>query len=84
MAKLPAGILSGNINWMGDYGQCRDVFNDESPFFQKEPLQGKYCRADIKLPFDQISVNKNKCLWLINYAHKKTYWLYRSFMRFCN
>lgn len=42
-AKLPSGILNGNLNQLGDYDQCLSV--DAS----KRDLKGKYCLASVQL-----------------------------------
>lgn len=42
-AKIPSGILNGNINQYGDFDQCLNVIapNDE--------FSGKYCLAHVQL-----------------------------------
>ncbi len=42
-AKVPSGILSGNINQYGNFDQCLSV-HEPSNFFQ-----GKYCLAYFQL-----------------------------------
>lgn len=37
-AKIPAGILNGNVNQFGDFDQCVNVQGMEA-------IQGKYCLA---------------------------------------
>lgn len=39
-AKLPSGILNGNINQLGDFDQCLSVDNDFS---------GQFCLANVQL-----------------------------------
>jgi hypothetical protein len=40
-AKLPSGILSGNINQYGDFDECLGVVSPD------ESIQGKYCLASV-------------------------------------
>lgn len=42
-AKLPSGILNGNINQFGDFDQCLDVTSNQKDF------QGQYCLAYIQI-----------------------------------
>lgn len=46
-AKLPSGLLNGNINQFGDFDECLNVHNPQ------DGLIGRYCLAYI-----QISVPK--------------------------
>lgn len=39
-AKLPPGILRGNVNQLGDFDQCLSVVAQENP-----SIAGKYCLA---------------------------------------
>lgn len=49
-AKIPAGILKGNLNQFGDFDQCMSIFakiangDDDS----ETKISGKYCLADIE------------------------------------
>lgn len=52
MAKLPPGVLEANINWVGSFKLCTEVFNDTL----KPPMKGKYCRASIGFPVEQLAV----------------------------
>lgn len=45
-AKVPAGLLSGNVNQFGDFDECVSV---ES----KDGIQGQYCLAYLQLTVDQ-------------------------------
>jgi hypothetical protein len=45
-AKVPSGLLSGNINQFGDYDQCLGA---SSPFDRY--LRGKYCLVEIDPKF---------------------------------
>ena len=49
VAKVPAGISQGQINWLGSYKICNDIHfqsnNSASP-----PIKGKYCNAVIGFP----------------------------------
>lgn len=42
-AKLPSGILNGNINQLGDFDQCLGVKSGNGKF------QGKHCLATVQL-----------------------------------
>lgn len=42
-AKLPSGILNGNINQFGDFDQCLSVRSKNGKF------QGKHCLATVQL-----------------------------------
>ena len=41
-AKLPSGILRGNVNQLGDFDQCLSVAAHENP-----GIVGKYCLASV-------------------------------------
>lgn len=41
-AKLPSGILRGNVNQLGDFDQCLSVAAQENP-----SIVGKYCLASV-------------------------------------
>jgi hypothetical protein len=41
-AKLPSGILRGNVNQLGDFDQCLSVVAQENP-----SIVGKYCLASV-------------------------------------
>lgn len=42
-AKLPSGILNGNINQYGDFDQCLRVESSEKGF------RGQYCLTNVQL-----------------------------------
>lgn len=52
-AKVPSSLLLGNILWMGDYDECRNVSSRGNlsinvPFIKTEipaEFNGQYCRA---------------------------------------
>lgn len=48
-AKIPSGLLRGNVNQLGDYDQCLGVLAyvkiDERPL----KIQGKYCLATVDM-----------------------------------
>lgn len=50
-AKLPSGLLSGNINQLGNFDQCLNVqsanqqANIASGHSAEDPVRGKYCLA---------------------------------------
>lgn len=41
-AKIPSGILSGNLNQYGDFTMCLNVLSED------EEIRGKYCLASIQ------------------------------------
>jgi hypothetical protein len=41
-AKLPSGILRGNVTQLGDFDQCLSVVAQENP-----SIVGKYCLASV-------------------------------------
>nr|CAD7256297.1 unnamed protein product [Timema shepardi] len=43
-AKVPSGLLNGNVNQYGDYDQCLEVGTEPD-----HPVQGKYCLAYLDL-----------------------------------
>lgn len=45
-AKVPSGLLSGNVNQFGDFDECLSVEGSEG-------IRGKYCLAFIQLNVDQ-------------------------------
>ena len=53
-AKLPSGILNGNINQLGDFDQCLSVTSSENDF------SGQYCLANIQLNLPKKFKNLNK------------------------
>lgn len=42
-AKIPSGILSGNINQLGDFDECLNVNSPNNEF------TGKYCLAYVQI-----------------------------------
>lgn len=46
-AKLPAGLLNGNVNQFGDFDQCLSVKEPSriSRWSSGDEIQGKYCLA---------------------------------------
>nr|CAD7401225.1 unnamed protein product [Timema cristinae] len=47
-AKLPSGVLRGNLNQLGDFDQCLSVMGSE-PNTPTEMIQGQYCLASIDI-----------------------------------
>ncbi|RLU26672.1 hypothetical protein DMN91_000469 [Ooceraea biroi] len=45
-AKVPSGLLSGNVNQLGDFDECMDVEG-------KDGIRGQYCLAYLQLDIDQ-------------------------------
>lgn len=54
-AKIPSGLLSGNINQYGDFDEC---LNTISP--SQENLQGKYCLSYIQIAVPSDSLPRLK------------------------
>jgi len=53
IAKLPPGVLSANINWVGNYRECTRISSN----ITRPIIKGKYCRATIGFPISQFAVN---------------------------
>ncbi|XP_059485096.1 nose resistant to fluoxetine protein 6-like isoform X2 [Neocloeon triangulifer] len=51
-AKIPSGILEGNVDLLGDYEQCLSVVSHSEK--KETKIRGKYC-----LPEIEFSVNEN-------------------------
>uniref|UniRef100_A0A1B6DSV6 Nose resistant-to-fluoxetine protein N-terminal domain-containing protein n=2 Tax=Clastoptera arizonana TaxID=38151 RepID=A0A1B6DSV6_9HEMI len=51
-AKLPSGILNGNINQFGDYYQCLSIHDTTSG------IKGKYCLANIYIHIEPNPANQ--------------------------
>lgn len=45
-AKMPSGLLNGNVNQFGDFDECVGVRG-------KDGIQGQYCLATLQLDVDQ-------------------------------
>ena len=45
-AKIPSGLLNGNVNQLGDFDECLGVEGSEG-------IRGKYCLAYLQLDVDQ-------------------------------
>ena len=45
-AKVPSGLLSGNVNQFGDFDECVGVEG-------KDGIRGQYCLAFLQLNVDQ-------------------------------
>jgi hypothetical protein len=58
-AKLPAGILNGNVNQYGDFDQCLDVAAELDPVLYSHledyHIAGKYCLAHLDLGMGSTS-----------------------------
>jgi hypothetical protein len=51
-AKLPSGILRGNVNQLGDFDQCLAVGKHEAP-----GIDGKYCLASVDVESTTLKTN---------------------------
>jgi len=54
-AKIPPGLLNANINWLGNYKECNSIYFDN--YTTVPAIQGRYCRANITFPVDQIALD---------------------------
>ncbi|PSN54851.1 hypothetical protein C0J52_12407 [Blattella germanica] len=61
-AKLPSGILKGNVNQFGDFDQCLAIETDES-----SNIEGKYCLASVDIDATSLIDNDTETL------HKAVY-----------
>jgi len=52
-AKIPSGLLNGNINQYGDFDQCLDLKTELDPSMYPQlenyRIEGKYCLATLDL-----------------------------------
>lgn len=48
-AKIPSGLLRGNVNQLGDYDQCLGVLAHVKVDEKTIRIQGKYCLATVDL-----------------------------------
>jgi hypothetical protein len=51
-AKLPSGILRGNVNQLGDFDQCLAVTSQDEP-----RIDGKYCLASVDVEPTKLNNN---------------------------
>lgn len=51
-AKLPSGILRGNVNQLGDFDQCLAVTSQDEP-----RIDGKYCLASVDVESTKLNTN---------------------------
>lgn len=62
-AKIPSGILSGNVNQFGDFDQCVNV-ND-----QKWGIKGQYCLTHVEMTLPSNANNKLKYIFDLMKSH---------------
>lgn len=62
-AKIPSGILSGNVNQFGDFDQCVSV-ND-----QKLGIKGQYCLTYVEMTLPSNANNKLKYIFDLMQSH---------------
>ncbi|XP_001942708.2 regulator of hypoxia-inducible factor 1 [Acyrthosiphon pisum] len=62
-AKIPSGILNGNINQFGDFDQCLRV-NDEN-----SGIQGQYCLTYVEMTLPSNSNEKLKYIIDLMHSH---------------
>ncbi|PNF21731.1 hypothetical protein B7P43_G10364 [Cryptotermes secundus] len=56
-AKLPSGILRGNVNQLGDFDQCLNVTSQNEP-----RIDGKYCLASVDVESTNLNTNEIESL----------------------
>ena len=58
-AKIPSGLLNGNINQYGDFDQCLDLKTELDPpmypHLENYRIVGKYCLATLDLDIRKSS-----------------------------
>ncbi|GFG33259.1 hypothetical protein Cfor_03997 [Coptotermes formosanus] len=74
-AKLPSGILRGNVNQLGDFDQCLSVSTQENP-----SIVGKYCLASVDVRATALNVSDTDTLVRAVYL-AQAYGLFRSSCR---
>jgi hypothetical protein len=61
-AKIPSGLLSGNINQYGDFDQCLELETELDPpmypHLESYHIAGKYCLAALDLEMRQSAGHK--------------------------
>ncbi|CAG2060401.1 unnamed protein product [Timema podura] len=60
-AKVPSGLLNGNVNQYGDYDQCLEVGTEPD-----HPVQGKYCLAYLDLDLKTTAATVPETLKEVN------------------
>lgn len=63
-AKIPSGLLSGNINQYGDFDEC---LNTVGP--SKENIQGKYCLSYIQIAVPSVNLPRLKYIRKLMHSH---------------
>lgn len=60
-AKIPSGLLRGNVNQLGDYDECLGISAHVKVDDKTIKVQGKYCLANVDiyaiLPEMKVPVN---------------------------
>ena len=53
LAKIPAGVLNGDILWIGAYDECVNetatVYLGPNQTLPTHPFKGRYCKAGVVL-----------------------------------
>lgn len=62
-AKIPSGILSGNVNQFGDFDQCMNA-NDKIM-----GIQGQYCLTYVEMTLPPNSNEKLKYIFDLLHSH---------------
>lgn len=61
-AKLPSGILQGNINQFGDFDECLLINAVFKKAKDSSGIKGKYCLANIDVQFEGDTENVKQAL----------------------
>lgn len=64
-AKLPSGIISGNLNQFGDFDECISVLGGN----QGQKIKGKYCLANIHIKINNENAEEPKIQALDDAIH---------------
>lgn len=67
-AKMPSGILNGNINQLGDFDQCLKTNAID------KKIKGQYCLTNVELTLPPNPDEKIKYIL----DHLLSHWTYRS------
>ena len=90
-AKIPSGMLRGNVNQLGDFDECLGVMAHVKLNEKTIRVQGKYCLANIDLypsdPDMKLPVNMMQARSFIRgsmYDVSETFYFFFFFNHFTN
>lgn len=69
-AKVPSGILRGNVNQLGDFDQCLDAISND------KNIKGQYCLTNVELTLPQNP--DEKIIYILD--HLNSFFFYHSTM----